>query len=193
MLAVIGPNWLTAKDASGRRRLDSEDDYVHIELAVALSRDVRVVPVLVGGAAMPGRADLPRDLQSLTRRQAQDLTELHWDTDLRRLATSLAQIPGVKQRPTSRSASSSAPPERAPKSPPPVKSRPAAPQAGSPSLGRRIAAWTCAILGGMGVFNGLFTPYAGDALFFGVLFLGGAYWLFRKPKEQRGSPTLSDQ
>src|SRR5262245_17632367 len=45
-LAVIGPNWLDAKDEDGRRRFDNSDDYVTIEIAAALTRHIRVIPVL---------------------------------------------------------------------------------------------------------------------------------------------------
>src|SRR5262245_44585530 len=45
-LAVIGPNWLNAKDNRGRRRFDNPDDYVTIEIAAALARKIRVIPVL---------------------------------------------------------------------------------------------------------------------------------------------------
>ena len=51
LLAVIGPNWLNAKDESGVRRLDNPDDFVTIEIAAALARDIRVIPVLVDNAA----------------------------------------------------------------------------------------------------------------------------------------------
>src|SRR5262249_14939916 len=37
-LAVIGPNWLDAKDDSRRRRFDNPDDFVTIEIAAALAR-----------------------------------------------------------------------------------------------------------------------------------------------------------
>src|SRR5262245_42751061 len=46
-LALIGPNWLDAKDESGGRRLDNPDDFVAIEIATALERKIRVIPVLV--------------------------------------------------------------------------------------------------------------------------------------------------
>jgi hypothetical protein len=53
MLAIIGPNWLTAKDENGQRRLDNPEDFVVIEIGAALARDIPVVPVLVDGARMP--------------------------------------------------------------------------------------------------------------------------------------------
>ena len=43
-LAVIGPNWLDAKDDDGRRRFDNPDDFVAIEIAAALARNIRVIP-----------------------------------------------------------------------------------------------------------------------------------------------------
>jgi hypothetical protein len=53
MLAIIGPNWLTAKDENGQRRVDNPEDFVVIEIGAALARDIPVVPVLVDGARMP--------------------------------------------------------------------------------------------------------------------------------------------
>ena len=47
VLAVIGPGWLTASTPQGNRRLTEPGDYVRTELARALERKVRVVPVLV--------------------------------------------------------------------------------------------------------------------------------------------------
>lgn len=51
-LAVIGPGWVTAVTPQGTRRLLEDDDYVHLELAGALRRGIRVIPVLVGGAQL---------------------------------------------------------------------------------------------------------------------------------------------
>ena len=39
LLALIGPQWVNAMDASGRRRLHDPDDYVRREIAAALHRD----------------------------------------------------------------------------------------------------------------------------------------------------------
>jgi TIR domain len=62
-LVVIGPGWLTAVTPQGTRRLLEADDYVRLELARALDRDIRVIPILVGGARLPEAAELPGDLR----------------------------------------------------------------------------------------------------------------------------------
>ena len=70
LLALIGPQWLEARNAKGQRRLDDPGDFVRIEIEAALARDIRVVPVLLDGAEMPPPESLPSSLQSLPRRQA---------------------------------------------------------------------------------------------------------------------------
>ena len=55
LLAVIGRNWLRA-ERGGRRQLDDPQDWVRIEIARALQRGVRVIPILVAGAKMPAAA-----------------------------------------------------------------------------------------------------------------------------------------
>ena len=70
LIVVIGDEWLTTTDAAGRRRLDDPHDFVRLETSVALEREIRVVPVLVGGALMPRAEELPPELKSLARRQA---------------------------------------------------------------------------------------------------------------------------
>jgi ABC-type amino acid transport substrate-binding protein len=85
LLAVIGQEWLTTTDAHGRRRLDSPDDFVRLEIEAALSRRVRVIPILVDGATMPRAEELPGSLAGLVRRQALELSPARFDTDTSRL------------------------------------------------------------------------------------------------------------
>ena len=58
-IVSIGPDWLSVADASGKRRLDDTEDFVRMEILAALERKIRVIPVLVGGARMPTKQDLP--------------------------------------------------------------------------------------------------------------------------------------
>jgi TIR domain len=89
LVVVIGKKWLTAADASGRRRLDDPRDFVRFETAVALRRDVRVIPVLVQGAAMPNEEELPDDLKDLVWRNAQELSHGRWEYDASRLVKAI--------------------------------------------------------------------------------------------------------
>jgi TIR domain len=84
-IVMIGPNWLHATDASGKPRLDHEDDFVRMEIVAALQRDIRVIPVLVDRAPMPRMQDLPEALSPLSRREAIELSETHFRTDVNRL------------------------------------------------------------------------------------------------------------
>lgn len=70
LLAVIGPNWLDAKKDDGGRRLDDPNDYVRIEIATALQREVPVIPVLFDGTPPPEAPQLPQDLEELSFRSA---------------------------------------------------------------------------------------------------------------------------
>src|SRR4051812_49214807 len=81
LLAVIGPEWLASVDAEGNRRLDDPTDFVRLEISAALRRNVRVIPVLVGGASMPPKEALPPDIELLGRRQAVDLRDSRWSAD----------------------------------------------------------------------------------------------------------------
>jgi len=88
-LSLIGKSWLTAKDASGQRRLDDPADFVRIETGAALKRDIPVVPVLVQGASAPKTDQLPDDLKELAFRNAVELTHPRWDSDIQVLINSL--------------------------------------------------------------------------------------------------------
>jgi hypothetical protein len=90
LLAVIGPRWLDATDKkTGKRRLDDPSDLVRTEIATALQRGIRVVPVLVGEAMLPSAEELPDDLRKLVRRNAYELSDNRWDYDVGQLIQKL--------------------------------------------------------------------------------------------------------
>lgn len=96
LLAIIAPDWTGATTRNGRRRLDDSSDFVRIEIASALGRGIRVIPILVGGATMPAAADLPDDVRDLARRQAHELSDTRWDFDCQRLIEVLQGISAEK-------------------------------------------------------------------------------------------------
>ncbi|WP_257461482.1 toll/interleukin-1 receptor domain-containing protein [Archangium lipolyticum] len=85
LLVVIGPQWINARDKQGRRRLDNPGDFVRLEVAAALSRNVRVIPVLVGGATFPSEEELPPALAPLARRNAIEISDPRFRTDMANL------------------------------------------------------------------------------------------------------------
>jgi hypothetical protein len=85
LIAVIGRSWLTSSDEEGSRRLDNPDDLVRLEIATALKRGIRVIPVLVEGAFMPRSDQLPDDLKALVRRNALEVSHNRFEADAERM------------------------------------------------------------------------------------------------------------
>ena len=99
LLALIGEQWLTITDEQGTARLDDPDDFVRLEIEAALTRDVRVIPILVAGARMPRPDQLPPSLAKLVRRHALELSPSHFEFDTSRLHEVLDKSPRRCARP----------------------------------------------------------------------------------------------
>ena len=96
MVVVVGKDWLTARNPAGLLRLSDPNDLVAMEVALALQRNVLVIPVLVGGAQVPKADDLRADLKALARRNALKLS----DEDFQRDADDLIQAIEKDSRPS---------------------------------------------------------------------------------------------
>jgi TonB family protein len=94
LLVMIGPEWVDAKDEHGTRRLNDSSDFVRIETASALKRDIAVIPVLIRGAKMPSADQLPEDLKELVYRNCIELTHTRWRSDIQLLLDSLRRLLG---------------------------------------------------------------------------------------------------
>jgi tetratricopeptide (TPR) repeat protein len=81
LLALIGQQWLTITDETGQRRLDNPGDYVRLEIETALTRKIRVIPILVDDAQMPRANQLPANLAPFARRNAVEINPLTFDTE----------------------------------------------------------------------------------------------------------------
>src|ERR1700756_5740934 len=91
LLAIIGPAWSSIKNANGARRLDDPNDFVRLEIASALARDVAVIPVLVHDAKMPRPTDLPENLKDLAFRNRVEITHARWNSDVQLLTAALSR------------------------------------------------------------------------------------------------------
>jgi hypothetical protein len=92
LIAVIGKRWLRSSVGKGRRRLENPEDFVRVEIATALKRNIRVIPVLVDGALMPRSSDLPDDLRLLVRRNAVEVSHNRFNADFGRLVATIEKV-----------------------------------------------------------------------------------------------------
>jgi hypothetical protein len=91
MLVLIGRSWL----GRGRRRLiDKPDDWVGLEVGVALDRDIPMIPILVEGTPLPSREELPEQLRPLLTKQTAPLDNSSFESDIGRIEKAIAtQVP----------------------------------------------------------------------------------------------------
>ena len=82
VVAVIGPEWILARDEYGRRRIDDTDDWVRQELQLALEHGTTIMPLLVRHSRMPPREALPRAIGSLSESQAFAIRAESWSHDV---------------------------------------------------------------------------------------------------------------
>jgi hypothetical protein len=95
LLVLIGKNWLSVKDEDGNPRLFKEDDYVRMEIARCLSKNIPVIPVLLDRVRMPLEAELPDELKSLRRRQSISIDNEGFEQDMQRLVAAIREITGI--------------------------------------------------------------------------------------------------
>jgi len=97
LLAVIGKQWLTARNAKGALRLSDPNDLVSREIALALQRRILVIPVLVEGASMPKAAELRNDLKPLAQRNAVTISDDDFQGDVAKLIKALEALSGLRK------------------------------------------------------------------------------------------------
>ncbi len=92
MLVIIGPDWLAFDVNTGRPRVKEDDDLVRAEIGEALRQKLTVIPIIVHGARLPSKAELPPELAELPLLNAQKITISRFFTDMPALATSLREV-----------------------------------------------------------------------------------------------------
>jgi hypothetical protein len=91
-LVLIGKHWATSTGPNDNFRLDDPNDWVRVETAAALRRNVLAIPVLVDGARLPDPASLPEELRPLCRRHVCELTDSRWSYDVGELVKDIEKI-----------------------------------------------------------------------------------------------------
>ena len=90
LVAIIGQQWLTVAN-DNERKIDQAEDYVRLEIVTALNKQIHVIPVLVQGATMPRKEELPDALEPLLRLNALQIRDERWDDDVELLIEALKE------------------------------------------------------------------------------------------------------
>lgn len=98
LLVVIGSQWLSIQDASGRRRVDNPCDPVRIEVATALQGHISVVPILLDGTEMPLADSLPENMKALVVHHGIEINHTTFRSDVERLVRGLKPSFGDARR-----------------------------------------------------------------------------------------------
>ena len=112
LLVMMGKRWQGERAGAVPRIFDA-GDFVRLEVAAALAAGLRVIPLLIDGAAMPTEAQLPDDLRPLARRNALEIDNTRFAADIERLVAALRDALG---EPAPRLASAAAPTHSSPRS-----------------------------------------------------------------------------
>ena len=92
MIVLIGAAWLSVKDDTGQRRLDSPKDWVRQEIEAALRRDIPIIPVRVDGAPIPSQGELPASIADLAEYESAEVSDRRWAYDMGQLIQAIDNL-----------------------------------------------------------------------------------------------------
>ncbi len=96
-LIFIGDKWLAPSVPDGAPRIFQAEDYVRAEVRAALSRQVLIVPVLVGGAHMPRPEQLPEDIRAITHKNALPLRHESFEDDTENIVAAVLGLSAAER------------------------------------------------------------------------------------------------
>ena len=96
LLVIIGDKW--SNIISERLKLPSRD-FVSLEIATALAKNIYTIPITINGAIMPNESELPNDLKKLTSRQSLNIDQTKFDTDIKKLIEVIDKRLGIQRKP----------------------------------------------------------------------------------------------
>jgi TIR domain len=98
LLAIIGPNWM-GDDGTGKPKIVRDDDWVRIEIEIALKKNIPLIPVLIDRTPMPSRDALPEEVRDLIYRQATVIdSQLDFNPHMERLIRQIDRVLGIQTR-----------------------------------------------------------------------------------------------
>jgi hypothetical protein len=95
MLVVIGERWLEREDGAPKPRIHDARDWVRQEIELGIRSGARVIPVLIDGATIPGKAGLPPSLAALPTLNA---ITIPWHESVATLSKIIAEVTDASSR-----------------------------------------------------------------------------------------------
>ena len=92
LLVLIGREWIKMTDKGGVSRLNNPEDFVRLEILAGLEQKTVIIPVLLADAEMPPAQALPPPLQPFTRRNAIEISDSRFHSDVDRLIEAIDKI-----------------------------------------------------------------------------------------------------
>jgi hypothetical protein len=90
LIAIIGPQWLKLLNDAAHK---PDEDYVRLEIKLALQQAKIIAPVCIKGAEMPAKDELPEDLRPIFKSNFYDLNSgLHFLDNIERLMDSIEHV-----------------------------------------------------------------------------------------------------
>lgn len=102
MLVIIGPDWANLKYPNGKKRLLDRNDVTRWEIETGLERSkgesVTVIPVLVLGASIPNKGELPKSLHPLLNKHVSKIRNFpDFDADMEKLIQNIRSSLGFME------------------------------------------------------------------------------------------------
>jgi formylglycine-generating enzyme required for sulfatase activity len=94
VLIIIGKQWASAAYEDGSLRLNDPEDFVRVEVELALKmRAAWVIPILVNNASMPNPNHLPESIRAISRLNAMQVrNDPDFENDIKRLIRKLNEL-----------------------------------------------------------------------------------------------------
>lgn len=84
-ICTIGRYWLEAKNNDGSRRLENPNDFVRHEIATALQKRIRIIPILVHSARVPTKSELPNEIADIVNLNMIEINDQRFNADTEHL------------------------------------------------------------------------------------------------------------
>jgi hypothetical protein len=89
LLVAVGPQWFSEENQC---RLNEQGDWVRLEIARSLERDITIIPVLINGAQRPNPEMLPPSIIDLGKYLTMPLGRENWEGQVRDLIDELVAV-----------------------------------------------------------------------------------------------------